>query len=104
MRKEKTLEMAVFFSRHSSGTWKEIVKLWNQEFPQWLQTEWRRFALDVKRAYNKAITADWQDTSPLGSSLPSGLVVLKGSLWADATPETQSEFQVGARWIAMTGT
>lgn len=74
MRKEKTLEMAVFFSRHSSGTWKEIVKLWNQEFPQWLQTEWRRFALDVKRAYNKAITADWQDTSPLGSSLPSGLV------------------------------
>ena len=35
---------------------------------------------------------------------PLGWYALKGSLRTDASPETQSEFQVGARWIAMTGT
>ncbi|MEW6523645.1 MAG: hypothetical protein AB1445_08780 [Bacillota bacterium] len=60
---DKHLALAVFLAKHPDGTWKQIMKAWNEEKEKWIYSEWRSFARDASAAWERVTGRKWSKSS-----------------------------------------
>jgi len=59
---QKNLQLALFLAEQQdrSATWRELMAAWNERFPKWRYTNYRRFARDAALAWHRVTGRKWE--------------------------------------------